>query len=320
MSKTLLTLLMLLPLHAAEPDLKAMKEALSANAEAFESIELKSDGTAVKFEIELGAKSAQFDGDPYDGFRFRCPDGIEAKDFVWYFNAPTSWANWYIIPVKGEAKPAFRDWMDGDKLYLTFDKSADKDRMRILQTLDGSYFKPGEEYIIWFRKAGDKGSPPLRGTAAFAKKNDSWDNASVEKALSLKPAPVEEQVAALNSRGGLILLDNRFFDRGYAEERIDSAFASIRSTRQMGNGLFITMQTFVPPCKTSPSLAEIIKQHGPPDFRRGRQMEMGKPFSGRQGRPPHFAAEQSLQWRGGGFPPKLEIRLQSHLRRRRTRR
>ncbi len=266
MFKSLLPWFMLVALHAAEPDMKAMKEALAANAEAFETIELKGDGTAVKFEINLGAKSAEFDGNSYDGFRFRCPDGIEAKDFVWYFNAPTSWGNWYIIPVKGEAKQAFRDWLDADKLYLPFDKSSEKERTRILQTLDGSYFKAGEEYIMWFRKVGDKGSAALRGIAAFAKKNDSWDSPDVEKALSLKTAPVEEQVAALNSRGGLILLDNRFFERGYAEERIDSAFASIRSTKQMSNGLFVTMQTFVPPCKTSPSLAEIIKQHGAPDF------------------------------------------------------
>lgn len=58
--------------------MKAVKEALSANAEAFETIELKSDGTAVKFEIELGAKSAEFDGHQYDHFSFEVQS--DAKD------------------------------------------------------------------------------------------------------------------------------------------------------------------------------------------------------------------------------------------------
>ena len=127
---------------------------------------------------------------------------------------------------------------------------------------------------MWFRKVGKDGSNSLRGTTAFAKKDDSWNHDDVEKALSLRPAPAEEQVAGLHSRGGLILLDTHFFERGYAESRIDSAFSSIRSTKQTRGGFFVTMQTFVPPCATTPSLSEIVKQHGQPDFiRTGEELD-----------------------------------------------
>lgn len=281
MRNILIPLFLLLPLHAGEPDIKALKEALAANADAFERIELKHDGTATNFEIELGRKTVKFDGEDYDGFRFRSPDDPGGKDFVWYFNAPGSWGHWYILPVEGEPSQAFKDWMDADKLYHPFDKSGEKHRLRILQTLAGTYFKPAAEYLMWFRKAGKDESSSLRGTAAFANKDTSWNHGEVEKALSLRPAPAEEQVAALHSRGGLILLDTRFFERGYAESRIDSVFSSIRSTQQTRGGFFVTMQTFVPPCTTTPSLAEIVKQHGQPDFvRAGEELDRVRKHTG----------------------------------------
>jgi hypothetical protein len=266
MRKAILSIFLILPLHAAEPDIKALKEALAAETQAFNEIKFQGVGLPVKFEVELGAKPVTFDGEIYDGFRFRCPDGVSGNDFVWYFNVPKSWGNWYILPVEGEPEKAFRSWMNGDKLYQNFDKSGEKDRQRILQTLDGAYFKPGAEYLMWFRKVGDEKSGKLAGTATFTGKKESWDHNGVEKALSLKPAPAEDQVAELHSRGGAILLDPRFFRRDYAEDRIDSAFFSIRSTQQMRSGYFITTQIFCPPCDTNPSLEEIIKQHGPPDF------------------------------------------------------
>jgi hypothetical protein len=281
MRNFLISLFLLLPLHAGEPDIKALKETLAAHADAFERIVLKGDGTAVNFEIELGKTTVKFDGEEYDGFRFRCPDETAGRDFVWYFNTPASWGNWYIIPVDVEPAQAFKDWMNADKFYQPFDKSGEKHRVRILQTLGGTYFKPGTEYLMWFRKIGNEGSNSLRGTAAFAKKDDAWNHDDVEKALSLRPAPAEDQVAGLNSRGGLILLDNRFFERGYAEGRIDSAFSSIRSTQQTRGGFFITMQTFVPPCTTTPSLAEIVKQHGQPDFiRTGDELDRVRKHTG----------------------------------------
>jgi hypothetical protein len=251
---------------AGELDLKALQKTLVAGIEAFDRIELKGDGKPVELKIELGVTPVKLGDEVYDGFRFRCPDVIGDKDFVWYFNVSEEWGNWYIVPVNDEPGPAFKDWMNGDKLYLPYDKADEKMRLRILQTLKGDYFKPGEDYLMWFRKTRDGGSGTLHGTATFAARQKSWNHGDAEKALGLQDAPAEDQVAALGSRGGLILLDPKFFERGYAEGRIDSAFTSIRSTQAMKGGFFITMQIFVPPCATNPSLEEIIKQHGAPDF------------------------------------------------------
>lgn len=272
MSPTAAVLLVLLfvslltPARAGEPELEALQKAFVEQVAAFERIELDAGGKPVEFKIELGVTPVKLGDEVYDGFRFRCPDAIGEKDFVWYLNVHEVWGNWYILPVTGEPERAFKDWMNGDKLYIPYDKAGEKERLRILQTLGGGYFKPGEDYLMWFRKTRDGGSGTVRGTATFAAREKSWDHGDVEKALSLKPAPAAEQVAALGSRGGLILLDPRFFERGYAEGRIDSAFTSIRSTQSLKGGFFVTLQTFVPPCATDPSLEEIIKQHGAPDF------------------------------------------------------
>jgi hypothetical protein len=266
MKALLLPLILALPLHASESGIEKLQKALAGRAEAFDRIELKADGTTVRFEVKLGEETANLEGAVFDGFRFRCPEDVSNRDFVWYFNSPEAWGEWYILPVEGEPGRAFNDWIDADRLYQPFDKPSEKDRLRILQTLDGGYFKPGGDYIMWFRNTGKSGAGSLRGTAAFLDKNDSWDADDIEKALSLKPAPAGDQVTALNSRGGLILLDNRFFDRDYATGRIDSALMSIRRTKRMSGGFFLTIQTFVPSCKTKPSMEEIIKEHGPANF------------------------------------------------------
>jgi hypothetical protein len=151
----------------------------------------------------------------------------------------------------------------------------------VLQTLDQEYFTPGKEYIMWFRKTAADASSSLRGIAKFAKKEKSWRHDEVEKALSLRLAPVEDQVTVLNSIGGLILLDSNFFESKYAKGRIDSAFTSIRSTRQSKGGFFVTIQTSVPPCATRPSLEKIIAQHGPPDFiRTGDELDRLRKHAG----------------------------------------
>lgn len=252
-----------LPLQAGIAELQ---KALVDRSEAFDRIELKSDGAPTRFDVDLGTETAGLDDAVFDGFRFRCPEDIKGRDFVWYFNAPGTWGEWYVLPAEGEPGRAFNDWIDADRLYQSFDRPAEKDRTRILQTLDGDYFKPGGDYIMWFRNTGKPGPGELRGIAAFPEKIESWDADDVEKALSLKPAPAEDQVTALNSRGGLILLDARFFDKDYAKGRIDSALMGIRQTTRTGGGFFVTIQTFVPPCKTKPLLDEIIQQHGPADF------------------------------------------------------
>lgn len=254
--------------HGQEMNPEVMKEALALQVESFEEFKLSGDGKTSSFEIKLGEKPAKLEEEVFDGFRFRCPELAEGTDFVWYFNAPTNWGNWYIFPVEGKPGQAFRNWLDADKLYETFDQSGSVGRLRILQTLKGSYFKPGQEYIMWFRRTEEGKGTQLQGIAAFAKGEDSWDHDDIEKALKLKPAPAAEQVALLKSRGGEVLLNKDFFDPRYAEGRIDSAFDSIRSTKRMRGGFFITMHISVPSCTTEPSLKEIIAKHGEPDFSR----------------------------------------------------
>lgn len=259
---------LLLPAMAEELTIDQLKDHLATDLEAFDEVSIPADGKPGSLSIRLGEKPVKIKEDVFDGFRFRCPELEEGKDFVWYFNAPKDWGNWYILPVEGKPGQAFKGWLDGDKLYTTFDKGPEKDRLRILQTLDGSYFKPGAEYIMWFRKTGESETGDLRGTAAFAKKDedDSWDHDALEKALALKEAPAAEQVEAMNSKGGRILLDKDFFDPGYAAERIDSMFTSVRRTKRLSGGFFITMQISVPPCSSEPRLSAIQKKYGPPDF------------------------------------------------------
>jgi hypothetical protein len=76
-------------------------------------------------------------------------------------------------------------------------------------------------------------------------------------------------------------LDRDFFEPGYAAGRIDSAFDSIRSTRRMAGGFFLTMQIAVPPCATTPSFTAIRKKHGGPDFTRdGAEEERKRKHAG----------------------------------------
>ncbi len=280
----LLSLALLSPCSGQGLTLDALKEALAAEVEAFDETSIASGEKAATISVDLGEKPVKIGGDIFDGFRFRCPELEEGTDFVWYFNAPESWGNWFIVPVEEKPGQAFRGWLDGDKLYSGIDKAGEKERLRILQTLDGDYFKPGAEYIIWFRKTGDEDKGSLRATAAFAKPEDKdgeWDHEAVEKALGLKQAPPEDQVAALSSKGGRILLDKEFFEPGYAAERLDSMFTSVRQTKRMKGGFFITMQISVPPCRTRPPLDAILKKYGPPDFvRSGEEDERKRRHAG----------------------------------------
>ncbi len=261
-----------------ELSIEVIQTALVLKKEALQELKIPGDGKTVDFDLKLGESPVKVGEAQFDGFRFTAPEIPEGADFVWNFNAPKGWGNWYILPVEGKPGQAFRSWLEGDKLYQTFDKAGEKERLRILQTLTGSYFKPGAEYLMWFRKVSGDGEGALRGRAAFAKRKEGknpWDYDEIEKALQLKPAAPEDQVAALESRGGLILLDKEFFAPGYAGNRIDSVFLSMRSTKRSSSGFFITLQTSVPPCETSPSFAAIMKKYGEPDFSRSGE-EMSK--------------------------------------------
>jgi antitoxin component YwqK of YwqJK toxin-antitoxin module len=209
------------------------------------------------------------DNQVFDGLRFTVPEKLEGRDFIWYFNAPKHWGNWYIVPVEGELERGFRNWLDADKAYQGLDDPKEKDRLRILQDLSGSNLKAGKDYILWFRRVGEGPPSELRGVLAFAaraKDEEQWKHEALETALKLQPSPVEVQAEVLASRGAKILLDPAFFDRPEADERIDQVFFDIRQTVWTRGGYFITMEIACPPCHHKPSFAKIEAVHGAPDF------------------------------------------------------
>jgi len=226
-------------------ELQTLAEALVKNKEALDKVTVGADWQSEVTTITLGKTGFEHADGSYDGLFFKAPEELEGKDFIWYFNAPEDWANWYIVPLDGDVKQAFRNWLIGDKVYQGFDKAGEKGRFRVLQTLDGSYFEPGKEYAIWFRKMGDAKPGEIRLRVGFAKPEEDgkWEYEELEKALGLEPQSSEAQVAELQSLGGAILLDKKLFDRGYADSRIDSLFFSKRQQQQMSGGFFIQIKS-----------------------------------------------------------------------------
>ncbi|MDB6007694.1 MAG: hypothetical protein JWR15_4681 [Prosthecobacter sp.] len=269
----LLGLVVPLVLRAEEEETReSMIAGVRANLAAYESIAAPKADVPVSVHIKLGETVSKYrDQTTYDGIRITAPDDVAERDFVWYFNAPKNWGNWYIIPAAGDFEGGFEDWLNADKLYRDLDKPQEKDRTRALQTLDKSYFKAGAEYILWFRqvKPDDGAATDLRAVFRFVARpggKKEWDHASIEKALKLKDAPDADQVAELNSRGGRIMLDTKFFDKSDASSRIHNVLFNIRQTKQYDDGVFITMEASSPPCRASPSLADIRAKYGPADF------------------------------------------------------
>lgn len=243
-----------------------------ANLAAYDVIAPPKADIPVTVRIKLGETTSSSAGrEIYDGFRITAPDDVAGRDFVWYFNAPQNWSNWYIVPVKGDFPDGFRNWLHADRLYSGFDKPREKNRTRALQTLDSSYFKPGAEYILWFHQVGpDQDAPAdLRAVFRFAAKpadDKKWNHDSIEKALKLKVAPAADQVAELNSRGGRIMLDSQLFDPVAAKDRIRNVLFSIRQTSYFGDGTFITVETSCASCKRTPTIAAIREKYGPADL------------------------------------------------------
>lgn len=275
--KPLLTVALLLALRAlslGEEEIHLTKEIMiegtRANIEAYDKIKPSTPDAPVSVRLKLGETVSKYrDKLTFDGFRITAPGDLEGRDFVWYHNAPESWGTWYIVPVEGEVGDGFRNWLHGDKVYEDLDKAGEKDRRRALQSLDGSYFKPGADYILWFQHTGPGHANDLRAVFHFApkpKEDDEWDHETLEKALKLKPAPASDQVKQLGSKGGDILLDSAFFTAGYGAGRINEVFFNIRQTQRMRGGYFITMEMACPPCRTEPSLIKIREKHGAADF------------------------------------------------------
>lgn len=245
---------------AQEDTIETLLKKIQADSGKFERIEVDDVDQTVDFNLKLGESVVTLpSGSKLDGFRFKAPKDVEDYDFVWYFNAPKSWANWYLCPLEGAFERSFTSWLDADKLYKQFDRSGEEKRIRTLQTLDAGYFEAGKEYIMWFRKM-DEGNGRLSGRLTFKKSEEKWDHPEIEKALKLRAMPLNAQVQELKSRGGKILLDKEFFDTSYAKNRIDNVFFSIRQTKRLKDGFFITMEISIPNCETSPSFTKIRKR------------------------------------------------------------
>ncbi len=274
--RLLLLSCLLVPLAALAEDEDELKAAMAAgtraNLAAYDVIASPKADIPVSVRIKLGETTSKHKEDAiYDGIRITAPDDVAERDFVWYFNAPQNWTNWFIVPVTGDFEGGFRNWLNADRLYDGLDKPQEKNRMRVLQTLDRSYFKPGAEYILWFRQVSpeETSSTDLRAVFRFAARpadKKKWDHESIEKVLKLKDAPDADQVAELDSRGGRIMLDPQLFDPADASSRIKNVLFSIRQTSHYDDGMFITMESSSPPCRRSPTLADIRAKHGPADF------------------------------------------------------
>jgi hypothetical protein len=95
--------------------------------------------------------------------------------------------------VQGDFGRGFRNWIDADCLYQDLDSAGETARQRTFQSLDGDYFEPGREYILWFRKHENRPSQnrELRTVLAFAalpEDQKEWDSVLIEGALQLKRA------------------------------------------------------------------------------------------------------------------------------------
>ena len=132
--------------HAQNEETQALVKELQSNVEKFEFIEINAVNQPVDFDLKLGESVVTLpDNSQLDGFRFKAPEGVDKYDFVWYFNALDDWANWYLCPVEGEFEQNFTSWLNAVKLYKKFDRSGEKERSRILQSLSSGYLKEGKE-------------------------------------------------------------------------------------------------------------------------------------------------------------------------------
>jgi len=254
---------------------------LQSKAAAFEQIEVPPVGEVLHFTIKLGEVSVELEnGQRYSGFRFQAPPQAETASLIWYFNASTDWSGWYIVPLDDEIKPGFRNFMRADRLYEQDAKLPEDKRYRILQTLDSGFMESGKNYFMWFNQTGEEVESPSLLQVSWkleeAQEEVEWDRDAVEDALGLEPAPLENQVELLDSRGGRILLDPTFFTRSDAKRRINQVFTSIRQFRRTTGGFFVYTEYGMPPCKTNPSFAEIREKYGEPDFERTDQESMLK--------------------------------------------
>lgn len=215
--------------------------------------------------------------------RFGCVRFVAPKDagrdMVWAFSMPPEWQHWYIIPASG-TMAGFRNWLDADCLYEGLPSTLAN--VAHFQILEAKNFKSGETYILWFKQE-KKADGPAMLTAAInflppPGEKKKWDIEQIVKGLHLKPAPMADEAAYFNSRGGKALLDKRFFEPSYGEDRIGDLLYALRHD-VMNNGWFVKMNVIIPVCKTEPLLSDVQAAYGDADLvlpPKDRQLFYGK--------------------------------------------
>ncbi|MBC8009996.1 MAG: hypothetical protein H7067_07855 [Burkholderiales bacterium] len=260
-------------LRAASPEetpepYRSMPARLQARAGEFPLVPVATgDEPLVVTTITLNKSPERFDtGHAFDAVRFRAPER-GGLDLVWAFTAPATWRHWYILPVEGETKRGFENWINGDRAYVGFDGA--QDNPVTLQTLAAAYFEPGREYLLWFCQTTHTPEPAtLKLTLRFAlarPADEPWERESVEKALKLETAPTATQAAYFASRGARVLLDAELFHPKDASSQMEHFLFTRRQTEFLKGGFFITVETACPPCHGAPLLADIVRRHGEPD-------------------------------------------------------
>ncbi|EIP98027.1 MORN repeat protein [Opitutaceae bacterium TAV1] len=256
---------------------RSLPDRLRAAAETFPLARVSAGEAWPVFEtVMLGNNAIRYEdsGRCFDAFRFRTPPAPESSgDMVWAFTAPRAWLHWYILPREGEME-GFRSWHHAVALHEEF-PAATRENPVILQRLEGDRLKPDTEYILWF-SARDRDAPggELRFAIHFEKSDDQDDGKVKEpddpdaiiKALRLQKAGARRQAQYLGSRGARLLLDTKLFEAGYGERRIDDLLTSLERTRRFRGGFFMTMEFHIPPCRSEPLLADIVKAYGEPDL------------------------------------------------------
>ncbi|MGB7157750.1 MAG: hypothetical protein WBD40_06770 [Tepidisphaeraceae bacterium] len=97
-------------------------------------------------------------GKQVDAFRFRVPQG-ERRDMLWSFLCNDLRYEWYIIPATTGRMTGFRrNWYYKPQDILG-DRTPAGSKDLVLQALDAANFKPGDEYLIWFKFRHAKAMP-----------------------------------------------------------------------------------------------------------------------------------------------------------------
>ncbi len=246
-----------------------LTQEIQKNLDIFEEVKFPNVADVQSLNMELGKTVLETNSGVYDGFRFTVPEGQDGKDFIWYFSAPPEYSNWYIVPGEGPYQPGFETFLV-EQMLFQHEKGLDAKRIRLKQSLRSTYFEEGETYVIWFKRTktgrGPSTDKVLSVVMAFRPPKGRWTRENINKALKLVPSPAEVQVRHLNSRGGMILLDETLFDPELAEQLIFRAVNLYSRNEAWQSTQYIGPNIIFESSKHRPSIKEILEKHGPPNF------------------------------------------------------